>query len=170
MSDRTYFQLVVFAAPEAELAAFRAALDADPEEPDPGRTYADSTLADLGDPADEPLAVLGEAFPIRWGWEEERLDAASEYGPLIAATMPGATFSAWADPAYEYPGECYDYAPDLGAFVGVCDADGVPYVSARDILKAPNMTAIRDLVGAAWQERFAALNPAIAVILAADGR
>mgnify|MGYP007027440668 CR=1 FL=1 len=77
----------------------------DPEE-------GEGDLADFGGPNEEPDD--GDTFPLRWGWEECRLDAASEIGPQLPETMPGATFSAWSDPKYEYPGEIYRYAPGLG--------------------------------------------------------
>jgi len=171
MSDRTYFQLVVYDAPPAELAAFRAAMTTEPPF-DPDNPYARS-VGDLGtneinEEAPEVGELTTDAEPLSWGWSECALDAATEYGPLIAAVMPGATFECWADPAYEYPGELYAHAPELGAFVGPCDANGNLTLTAAEILNAVanarSLSGLRDqlraLAGGPWQDAIRTLRPA----------
>lgn len=151
MSDRTYFQLVIHSATPDELTALRAALDGDEEPPD---------LADLRGADEEPED--GDDFPLLWGWEECRLAAATEYGPLIAAIMPGATFAAWTDPNYEYAGDLYQHAPDLGEHVSPCDANGhatIRDVDLAEIMGRPGiddtaaLVAVGRLLGLAWYRR-----------------
>lgn len=151
MSDRSYAQVIVWDCPEDQRAACRAAIF----EAFDRHTHwrAIETL------------VLGD----RYGDDECGLDMNDTIASAIIAAAPGATFEAWVDPKYEYPGVLTAYAPDLGRWDGVCDADGTPYATSHELLglidKAETMTALREgidkLLGSAWQRRARELREAL---------
>jgi hypothetical protein len=170
MSDRAYAQVVIYDCPPDQRAAARAAIydafEAETlnEEPQidnaPGSDRYDAAR---WTPAEE--LVLGD----RYGEEECSLDMNDTIAGAIIAAAPGATFAAWVDPKYEYPGALTMYAPDLGRFDADCDADGNPTVTGyqvRQILKAnadaiAAVAAIRTALGSAWETRIDELRAVI---------
>jgi hypothetical protein len=150
MGERTDFQLIVYDCPADQCAAVIEILndfDLDFEhelgsaershsELFLGRTYTDHSYGALSD----------------------------DVGAQFVERAPGAIFTCWTSPAYEYLGNAVMYAPDLGKFTADCDANGTPLLSQdelrRAILAAPapaTREEIADAVdcaaGAPWLDR-----------------
>lgn len=136
MSDTCNAALSVTDCPEDQRAALLAAV----EELDMGSEAYDS-------PEDTTAPLLS------WGWNDAQLDLNETIAAALIEAAPGATFTTYAEPAYEYPGCVTMYAPDLGRFDGVCDADGVPYVTATELRKVTDLDSMRRLAGLPWFER-----------------
>lgn len=140
MSDRTYAQVEILDCPEDQRAALLAAIT----------SYSEGEIGN--EEPEDATTPIG-----RYGWDEANLDANETIADLIIEAAPGATFETWVDPKYEYSGVVTMYAPDLGRFDGPCDADGVPYVSAGELAKAPDLDTMRRLAGVTWYERMVEL-------------
>lgn len=59
--------------------------------------------------------------------------SADEYGTWLIDAAPGCSFILWEDPAYQWLGSLWAYAPDLGSFTAECDADGTVTLSPDEI-------------------------------------
>lgn len=78
---------------------------------------------------DEGIGTL--RLPGPYTDEQARLSIAPELGEELAQI--GCAFDLWQDPKYEFPGEVYMHVPEVGTWTGPCDAQGEPYLEARQI-------------------------------------
>lgn len=173
MSDRTYAQVIVWDCPDDQRAACLAAIldtfggqlnEAPSIDTRPDATGDDAWRVGRWIPA--PDLVLGE----RYGDDECPLDMADTLADAIREAAPGATFEAWADPKYEYPGDLRIVTPDLGLFGASCDADGGAYLSAHELValidNAQTLDGLREEIatrtGAPWHRRIDELRARLA--------
>lgn len=139
MSDTCNAALTVTDCPDDQRAALLAVVE-------------DLDLGDVAyDSPDDPAAPV-----LSWGWNDAPLDLNETIAAALIEAAPGATFTTCAEPAYEYPGTVTMYAPDLGRFDGVCDADGTPYVTATELRKAEDLDGLRRIAGLPWFDRIVA--------------
>jgi hypothetical protein len=81
-------------------------------------------------------------------------DASQDLAGEIIEAAPGATFTTWTDPAYEWLGVLARYVPALGEHNAECNGEGQAVFSEPEIIEALGRgeQAVRDLVGTAWSE------------------
>jgi hypothetical protein len=160
MSDRTYAQVDVLACPEDQRAALVAVLDGTTEIP---ADFYPLTLGSANEAPEDDTAPIG-----RYGWDELALGSISDIASALIEAAPGATFHAWEDPKYEYPGGVVMYAPDLGRFDADCDANGQPYVTAWQVQQAADLDTLRRETGVTWAQRMYELRKAAGDIIERD--
>lgn len=90
---------------------------------------------------------IGTPYTSRWAAGSESQDLADA---LIEAA-PGAKFTTWTDPAYEWLGTVVRYTPELGRHQAECDAEGNAVFSASELLAAVgNHPALAAYIGEPW--------------------
>lgn len=161
MSDRAYAQVVVYDCPEdqraAALAAIYEAFDGESINERPSIDTAPDSRDVMAPGRFVPAAdlVLGE----RYGDDDRSLDLNETLTDAIIAAAPGAIFAAWVDPKYEYPGALTMYAPELGRFDSVCDANGEAYIESGQVrhlltddqyTPESTITTLRAALGLPW--------------------
>lgn len=84
-------------------------------------------------------------------------DESGELAALMIEAAPGASFTAWTDPTWEYQGMLVRYVPALGRRDDDCDVDGQAMFTEDQILRAlpGGEAAVRATVGAAWTQALA---------------
>jgi hypothetical protein len=105
----------------------------------PARELAEEYSAGMPGAGDErysiddvPVVTIGERYLA----QDVSCSSAGEYGDALREAAPGASFVLWEDPAYEWLGTLYAYAPDLGVFTAECDQDGTVVLSQDVTLQA----------------------------------
>lgn len=138
MSDRSPFQLYVYALTEDDEAAVLQAIAevGDMEPDDPAATKHGTTI------------VRG----MRYLTAETPLDTADEISAYLTEHAPSAVFELWRDPVYEFGGYYIAHVPGVGTYAGECDANGNPYVSLTALLDSAAATdegtTVRDWIRA----------------------
>lgn len=142
MSDRSAFQLIVYACPDKQREALLKVL------------RYEGLSEDWTDPVGETLLLA-----VQYTAEEKTLDAYESIANRVIAVAPGAAFLCWNDPKYEYPGAITMYEPTLGRFTGECDQSGDPYLTAG-AFRSINFDGddpigeIENLLGMPWLDLF----------------
>ena len=134
MADRTSARLIIHDCPADQV---RAVLDVI-------RNY---DLTDEGQPKDDRI-TLGES----WSAYEISCGSASEIDSALQATAPGASWTVWEDPAYEWLGDIYRYVSGLGSWSAQCNADGEPVFTRRAVRDAMTEGVLAHLFGDVWTE------------------
>ena len=142
MSDRGYCQVIVYHCPTGQRSAMLAKIE---------------ELFEFGQWDENPSSDTRTLeFATVYGAEEQPLDAYDRYSAALIEVAPGSSFACWTDPKYEYPGAIVLYEPSLGRYDGRCDANGNPYLTAREIeavLTAQDVP-IGTASGLAWLSKF----------------
>lgn len=113
MSDRTYFQLIVYACPPEQQEAVLDVID-------------EYGLTPESAEAPEPRALL---LDERYVYDETALGTSSEVASNLMRRAPSTAFECWEDPKYEYGGQIHRYTPELGLFEGDCNSEGQSYLT-----------------------------------------
>jgi hypothetical protein len=89
---------------------------------------------------------------------------ADDIGTQLIDRAAGATFAGWTEPAQEYLGTAVMYAPDLGKFIGECDANGHPLLGRwqlRELIGDQEKARLKRIAaaidraaGGPWLDRF----------------
>lgn len=147
MSDRAACQVIVHSCPKyqrgALMKAIEDAFEFGPWDENPSREGGE--------------LVLGE----RYGAEEMSLGAYDWVSDDLEKAAPGAAFTCWSDPKYEYDGGMTMRHPKLGRWTGGCDSMGNPHLDVRvvkDMLTAhpgglDDPQFLKES-GIAWLEKF----------------
>ena len=118
MSDRTSFQVHVYACPEDQREAALGALTEAMGEPDEG------------EPGELEMMTCYEIS----------VGTGADLSAELVKVAPGASFLMWEDPAYQWLGDLYAYTPELGMFTCACDADGTPVMNASQVTRVIEAT------------------------------
>lgn len=148
MTDYTPLQLIVYACPEDQLSAVMELID----------EYRLTENMPDGDALEFGHAYSN--YEITCGSAEQLADALQEYAP-------GASWRVWEDPKYEWLGDTWMHAPELGVYRADCDANGQPVLTKAAVRKILSQLpeamhqqveeAIDQAYGTAWEQAFAKL-------------
>lgn len=151
MSDRTYFQIVIYAAPADE----RAAIERIFEQYDIG--YGETRDSD-----GFYRVVLG----AQANTHEIRCGSASDIAQELVHHAPRSSWELWEDPAYEWLGDVRRYTPDLGLFTAECTSEGCPVFTVAEVLQMVTQSEQSRLraLGETHRKALAALGEALAEV------
>lgn len=141
MGDYTDLQLFVHDCPDDQAAALVAVI-------------VDRGLhVDWDGPFAEPGELhIGTPYTSRGAAGDDSSDVAD----ALSEAAPGAKFTVWTDPAYEWLGALVRYTPELGLHHAECDAEGNAVFSASELLhqidKSESLDDLRAYVGAPWTD------------------
>ena len=144
MSDRAPGQIVIYACPEDERGPLIAALEAI-------EFWEDFGLGQIGAPL---------KFNTVYGQDQAQMDAYETAAEEAMRAAPGASFATWTDPLYEYDGMAVLHTPELGDYVGRCNAAGEIYLTAAEIRAGLQAGDLESSAGLAWFARLDELREA----------
>lgn len=101
---------------------------------------------------DGPLAKAGELhIGTPYTSRGATGDESEHLADALIDAAPGASFTTWTDPKYEWLGVVVRYTPDLGRHQADCDQQGQAVFGEQEILRAiGNHPALAAFVGAPW--------------------
>lgn len=120
MSDRTFLQIEICDAPDAELAAIETVFE----------TFDLRYEQESDSTESEGRIRFGSTAQN----EEICCGSASLIAQKLIACAPGASWSLWEDPKYEWLGDLFLYTPTLGVFNADCSSGGDAVFTASEVL------------------------------------
>ncbi|GAB36188.1 hypothetical protein [Gordonia otitidis] len=149
MSDRTCFQIVIYAAPDNEVTAIEHIFE-----------QYDIGYRETSDSESLYKVVLGahaHSYEIRCG-------SATDISQELIRHAPGSSWELWEDPAYEWLGDVHRYTPELGLFAAECTSEGCPVFTVAEVLQMVTQTEQSRLraLGEAHRKALTTLGEAIA--------
>lgn len=130
MSDRTPIQLIVADCP---LDQTQAILDLIEDK---------SLVIEYVDQTNPPEGQLG--LGLSYMDYETTCGSSAEIAKHLQEVAPGASWTVWEDPAYEWLDKINMFTPELGLFTAECSTEGDAVFTADEILTIESRCSSRD--------------------------